>query len=178
MPEHRYDFGLTSAIAAEAIGEPGNRTFRLLVRGDSSFAVIWMEKEQLQALALAAEELLAQIGVPRGEVSEEPFEESDPARDFPAVPEVEFKIGQLGIGYDQEGSLFVLLAYELEADPEAPATLRCVLTRPQLAGLGRQSARVVAAGRPRCVLCGQPLEPAPHFCPPSNGHGVGGEETH
>lgn len=171
MPEHRYDFGLTTAIAAEALGEPGQRTFRLLVRGDHSSAVLWLEKEQLQALALAAEELLTQIGSEQGTGAEEVFEEGDPARDFPPA-DVEFKIGQLGIGYDQEGSLFVLLAYELESDPDAPATFRCVLSRQQLGGLGRQSTRVVAAGRPRCVLCGQPLEPAPHFCPPSNGHGT------
>lgn len=169
MPEHQYDFGVAAAIAAEAIGEPGQRSFRLLVRGDKSWALLWLEKEQLQALAVAAEELLAQI---RGTDPEESFEEADPARDFRSAADVEFKIGQLGIGYDQEGAFFVLLAYELEAEPEAPATFRCLLTRRQLGGLGRQCNRVCAAGRPRCVLCGAPLEPAPHFCPPSNGHGT------
>lgn len=173
MSDNKHDFGLAAAVAAEAIGEPGNRTFRLLARNDRSLAALWLEKEQLQALAVAAEELLAQI---RGTGPDEGFEEADPARDFPGRPDVEFKVGQLGIGYDQEGAFFVLLAYEIDANPEEPATFRCLLSRPQLAGLGRQSQRVCAAGRPRCVLCGAPLEPAPHFCPPSNGHGTEASE--
>jgi uncharacterized repeat protein (TIGR03847 family) len=134
--------------------------------------MLWLEKEQLQALAMAAEELLAQIRGARRGGTEESVTEADPAREFPSAPDVEFKIGQLGIGYDEDGSYFVLLAHETDADPEGPATFRCLLSREQLAGLGQQAQRVVAAGRPRCVLCGSPLEPAPHFCPPSNGHGT------
>jgi uncharacterized repeat protein (TIGR03847 family) len=30
--------------------------------------------------------------------------------------------------------------------------------------------RVVAAGRPACPLCGQPLDPAGHLCPRHNGY--------
>ena len=30
--------------------------------------------------------------------------------------------------------------------------------------------RVVAAGRPPCPLCGQPLDPAGHLCPRHNGY--------
>ena len=30
--------------------------------------------------------------------------------------------------------------------------------------------RVVAAGRPRCPLCGQPLNPTGHICPRHNGY--------
>jgi hypothetical protein len=34
-----------------------------------------------------------------------------------------------------------------------------------------QITEVVSAGRPRCPLCGQPLEgDGEHFCPGSNGH--------
>ena len=169
MPEHRYDFGLAAAIAAEAMGEPGQRTFRLLVRNDTDLAVLWMEKEQLQALAMAAEELLAQVPE-RRQSANATVEEADP-KHFQGTVDVEFKIGQLGIGYDEDGSYFVLLVHEVETDPETPATFRCLLTRPQLAVLGQQAKGVVAAGRPRCPLCGSPLEPAPHLCPQSNGHG-------
>ncbi|MBV9291748.1 MAG: DUF3090 family protein, partial [Frankiales bacterium] len=30
--------------------------------------------------------------------------------------------------------------------------------------------RVVAAGRPPCPLCGNPLDPQGHVCPRQNGH--------
>jgi 5-methylcytosine-specific restriction endonuclease McrA len=29
---------------------------------------------------------------------------------------------------------------------------------------------VVAAGRPTCQFCGQPIDPDGHICPRSNGH--------
>jgi hypothetical protein len=29
---------------------------------------------------------------------------------------------------------------------------------------------VTASGRPRCPLCGSPLDGSLHFCPGSNGH--------
>jgi predicted amidophosphoribosyltransferase len=28
----------------------------------------------------------------------------------------------------------------------------------------------VAAGRPICSMCGQPIDPEGHFCPRKNGH--------
>jgi uncharacterized repeat protein (TIGR03847 family) len=30
--------------------------------------------------------------------------------------------------------------------------------------------RIIAAGRPPCPLCGQPLDPAGHVCPRQNGY--------
>lgn len=168
MPDEMRDFGLALAIAAQAIGEPGNRTFRLLVRNESATATLWLEKEQLQALAIAADELLAQVGLPPH--GTEQLAQADPEQDFRARPAVEFKVGQLSIGYDEAGKFFLLLAHGADEDPEDPASFRCLLSRPQLSGLGKQAHEVIAAGRPRCALCGAPLEPAPHFCPPSNGH--------
>ena len=48
-------------MQAQAIGEPGHRTFRLMVESsDGRAAALWVEKEQLQALGLAVEQLLAE----------------------------------------------------------------------------------------------------------------------
>jgi hypothetical protein len=35
-----------------------------------------------------------------------------------------------------------------------------------------RAARIVAAGRPPCPLCGAPLDPQGHICPRRNGHFV------
>ena len=32
------------------------------------------------------------------------------------------------------------------------------------------SKEVVAAGRPTCAMCGEPIDPEGHFCPRRNGH--------
>jgi hypothetical protein len=58
----QYVFGPASRLQAQAIGEPGHRTFRLLVESDDGrAAALWVEKEQLQALGLAVEQLLAEF---------------------------------------------------------------------------------------------------------------------
>jgi hypothetical protein len=36
--------------------------------------------------------------------------------------------------------------------------------------LSAESAAVVAAGRPRCTMCGEPMDPEGHVCPQQNGH--------
>ena len=49
-------------------------------------------------------------------------------------------------------------------------TLRCLIRQSQFRRLSEQIAGIVATGRPRCPMCGQPLSGRVHFCPPSNGH--------
>jgi uncharacterized repeat protein (TIGR03847 family) len=43
-------------------------------------------------------------------------------------------------------------------------------TREQMLSLARHGALVCAAGRPRCPLCGNPMDPEGHRCPALNGH--------
>jgi len=69
------------------------------------------------------------------------------------------------------------LAEELEQleGPAAPVALepgriRFWATREQMLSLARHGAMVCAAGRPRCQLCGNPLDPEGHQCPALNGH--------
>src|SRR4051794_40948754 len=60
MDDVRYDFATVNRLEAEAIGRPGQRTFRIILgneRGET--AVLWIEKEQIQALGDAIERLLA-----------------------------------------------------------------------------------------------------------------------
>ena len=85
-----------------------------------------------------------------------------------------FRIGQLGLGYDAEKGLLVLVAYELPEE-ENPSTINVVrfwATPEQMRALARHAAGVVAGGRPICVLCGRPIDPEGHFCPKRNGHGA------
>jgi len=51
-----------------------------------------------------------------------------------------------------------------------PGQVRLWVTRGQAYALARRGEREVAAGRPTCRMCGEPLEPEGHFCPRSNGH--------
>ena len=91
-------------------------------------------------------------------------------------------IRRLALGQDESelesGPRYVLLVYDLEGsgseeeEPSQPATFACRATREQLRALSRNIAEVVAAGRPRCPLCGEPMESTvkPHGCVRTNGH--------
>ena len=51
-----------------------------------------------------------------------------------------------------------------------PSRIRFWATREQMLSLARHGASVCAQGRPRCQLCGNPIDPEGHECPALNGH--------
>jgi uncharacterized repeat protein (TIGR03847 family) len=60
---------------------------------------------------------------------------------------------------------------ELDDGPAPdPAKARFWATREQMRSLARHGAAVCAQGRPRCQLCGNPIDPEGHQCPALNGH--------
>src|SRR5688572_15231911 len=87
-----------------------------------------------------------------------------------APPDVEFKVGQLALGYDESERLYLILAHDIESDLEGPARFSCQVTRPQLRLLAETIVPLLAAGRPRCPACEAPLGSGKHICPRANGH--------
>jgi uncharacterized repeat protein (TIGR03847 family) len=63
----------------------------------------------------------------------------------------------------------------LEAEQPQGERVRFWATREQMAALARHGAEVCSAGRPRCQLCGNPMDPEGHQCPAMNGHRKLGE---
>ena len=170
--------GRVEWIGAEALGLPGQRTFRLLAYKQGNSAQLWLEKEQLQALTEAIARMLMEIDTARGmdlvRGPETATSQSKPP-DFPANPEIDLSAGSFGLRYDPQRDVIALEAYERDApdnDPNDPPAFRCLATRQQMEALQMNSIEVIAAGRPRCPLCGTPLSSPgmPHFCPPMNGH--------
>jgi uncharacterized repeat protein (TIGR03847 family) len=84
-----------------------------------------------------------------------------------------FRVGQMGLGYDEDRNLLVLVAQELLPEGEDPSTASSARfwgTPTQMRTMARQATEVVAAGRPVCPLCSAPMDPEGHFCPRRNGH--------
>lgn len=160
------DFGVARGVDAQSFGQPGQRTFRLLLLGESGqSASLWMEKEQLQALSIALKQMLAQL-----EYSDEP--PTADAADFPVVADHDFRVGRLGMGFHAVDRTVALYAYELGAgdeDDDEPS-LRARLTQGQSAALIVKLDEIVIGGRPVCPLCGLAMDPAGHACIRSNGH--------
>ncbi len=55
--------------------------------------------------------------------------------------------------------------HESDEDEEDGYIARIYATRPQVRAMAARGAQTVAAGRPPCPLCNQPMDPAGHRCP-------------
>ena len=164
------DFGLVDVVDAEAIGAPGERTFRLRARAGSTRAALWMEKEQLAALGRAISQLLADRARRRDEPLPEP-----PAMDaFGLEPDVELRVVRLGIDYleDEDGRVRILVDdQEAAGTGQHPRVPHGGWAARRRARSWRRSARWSRRDGPLCPLCGRALEgDGQHFCPGSNGH--------
>jgi uncharacterized repeat protein (TIGR03847 family) len=178
------DLGPVEKVGAEAIGQPGQRRFRLFaVVRDISIA-LWMEKEQLNNLSIALDRILAQLTEGRilrteAQASAQPPPEGAPAN-FPAKPNYEFQVGQLRISYDERRNLLVLISVPLEIVMEPGQEPQVILreedslsfrfTLQQAQHLSSSITILVSSGRPVCPLCGTPLDDGPHACAKQNGH--------
>ena len=170
MAEAQRDLGPLNSFETEAIGQPGQRRFRLrLIASDHTAASLWIEKEQVDALATAVRRVLAQ----NRRVNETAQPTPRPLAVFPLNPEVDFQVARLALGYDDNNGAFAIYAVDV-ADAEADnPTLRAAFSREQARLFAVQAEHTVASGRPLCPLCDTPLEDGeytPHLCPPSNGH--------
>ena len=165
-------------LRAEAIGEPGQRRFRLMAVVDGETYVVWMEKQQLQALGLALEQMLEQL--PDNGPDLEPSGAPVP---FDTETRRQFRAGRMELGYDERRDRLVIVAHDINEDGEddeedvddigrepTQPSFGCRLTRAQARDVSAEAAAVVAAGRPRCTMCGAPMGPGPHVCPQQNGH--------
>ena len=160
-----FEFTDPDLFTAGAVGPPGQRVFYLQAREGGHLASLKLEKQQVAALADYLADQLADapdVGPPPS---------LDLALVEPAVPE--WIVGPLGIAYDDDVDRFILVAEELlDADDAEqgvePATARFRLRRDQVAAFVDHARALVAAGRPPCFLCGQPVDPAGHICPRNN----------
>ena len=174
MFEALHEFGRISSIKADAIGEPGQRRFRLLIEaaGDRS-AELWLEKEQLFNLGVAIKRLLAVVeskeddpGVQSAEGEEMPTPSMGPGQ------HLDFQVDRMGVGFDDQRRLYIITAHGIETDEqEERPDVSLMASRSEVYALTEELFRVCAAGRPLCPLCSAPMGPEPHICPRHNGHG-------
>src|SRR3954452_8917796 len=148
MKRPRHNMGRVKWIGAEALGVPGQRTFRLLAFSDAMAAQLWLEKEQLQALAEAVARMLLQIDSEKGmDFRREPSASADPKpSEFPAAPDIDIQVGSLGLRYDAQRDLIALEASERDAEDGTPPAFRCLTTRSQMESLQVNSLEVVSSG--------------------------------
>ena len=155
------------SIGVGTIGPAGQRQFYLRASGGGETVVLNCEKFHVQSLVTRMRQLLEAQG-------EEAPTEVDIKPPPPAQPgESAWTVGDLGLGYHEGKSRFVIVAREAasseEADPETLATARFWITEDQVRRFSRQADAVLQGGRPTCQYCGLPIDPSGHPCPAANG---------
>ncbi len=170
MSEFNIDLEAVQRLTAGAVGPRGQRIFYVQVRRGNRLITLIAEKEQVRALADAVARLLDSLAEknPRLTTSDDMLI-TDMSLEEPIEPE--FRIGQMGLGYDAERDMVILLVQSVADEGDDPLRARFSASRPQMRALSSHAAQVVAAGRPICGNCGRPIDPSGHFCPQRNGHG-------
>jgi uncharacterized repeat protein (TIGR03847 family) len=161
------------------VGSPGDRTFYLQAVDGNRIVSVALEKQQVAILADRLDQLLDEIVARTGtalpaaaadnEALEQPVDE-------------EFRVAAMGLAWDGDAGLVVIEAQApvdspaeaeetlLEDVEDGPDALR-VLIEPRAArSFVERARRLVAAGRPPCPLCSQPLDPNGHVCARLNGY--------
>lgn len=159
-----------SHLTIGTIGEPGHRTFYLQgSRGVQTISLV-IEKEQAIMMVNSFESLLTELEQkhpPSVRESQEPIWMDMRLRE---PVEALFRVGNMGLGYNEKSDQVVLVAYELVEEGEEPNVVSFWSTRQQVQSLIKHTNEVIRAGRPICGNCGRPMDADSHFCPNRNGH--------
>lgn len=192
--EHRYD--APDRFVSGTVGEPGERTFFLQARQGNRLTSVACEKQQVSVLAEHIDRVLGEIGrLSEGTVPVPPKRtavyDNEPL-DAPITEE--FRVGTMTIAWDPADTRIVIEMFsvsdeeieidldeavgeaeaaEVLAQAEAERAGEVLIVRiapPAARDFVARSMALVAAGRPACPFCLQPIDPDGHICPRANGY--------
>lgn len=183
MTRQVFDFAAPDRFVVGTVGLPGERTFYLQARQGSTITSVALEKAQVTALAERVDQLLdeAVTRSPGADIPAEPpaqLADSAPL-EVPLIEE--FRVGAMALGWDEANLRVVIEAHAIgdeetevpdigDDTQDGPDTLRVWLPAGYARAFAERARQVVAAGRPPCPFCAQPLDPAGHICPRANGY--------
>ncbi len=176
VPRIVHTFDWPDRFVVGTVGPPGSRTFYLQARSGSRTVSVALEKEQSAALAAKIDDVLDDLMALEGNPASIPAQASEALVDEDALDqpvEEQFRVGMISLGWDRSTTQLVVEAVPVETvDPE---TLEPVGSQPEESlvvripvgtarAFAERTRRVVAAGRPPCPLCGEPVDPEGHTC--------------
>jgi uncharacterized repeat protein (TIGR03847 family) len=187
MPRQVFDYDPPDRFVAGTVGQPGSRTFFLQARAGARLTSVALEKAQVSVLAERVDELLDEVvrrsggQAPVPAVAPAGSEDNDPL-DTPI--EEEFRVGTMSLAWDGEAERVVIECFAEgvdvaegaedgeaeEPDEQSGAVLRVSMSGANARAFAKRALAVVAAGRPPCPFCGQPLDAEGHICARANGY--------
>jgi uncharacterized repeat protein (TIGR03847 family) len=186
---HRYD--APDRFVAGTVGQPGERTFFLQAREGNRITSVACEKQQVSVLAEHLDRVLDEVlrrsaGVVDVPPASSQARDTDPL-DAPITEE--FRVGTMTIAWDPSIDRIVIELFsnvDEDDDTAEEATSATAASEPDeidadevfvvkiTASYARdfvaRAQALVAAGRPSCPFCLQPLDPHGHICPRANGY--------
>ena len=185
---HRYD--APDRFVVGTVGQPGERTFFLQAREGNRMTSVACEKQQVSVLAEHLYRVLDEVlRRSAGEVDVPPA--SSKARDtdpLDAPITEEFRVGTMTIAWDPSIDRIVIELFsnvdvvEESTQPPPAATAEeadeidadevfvVKITASYARDFVARAQALVAAGRPSCPFCLQPIDPQGHICPRANGY--------
>jgi uncharacterized repeat protein (TIGR03847 family) len=173
MPRIDIDLHPVSHITADAIGQPGKRVFYLQGWQGERTVTLILEKLQIQSLAIGLEQFLAEVHEKFPDLPEAVSEYQEEQMQIHPPVDPLFRVGEIGLGYDAESDLLVLVVREVVpegGEPDEAGVVRFWCTRSQMRAMAHWGMEIASRGRPLCPQCGEPMDPEGHFCPKKNGH--------
>src|SRR5690606_5165251 len=144
MPNIEIELNPVDFITVGTIGPKGQRVFHLQAGKDDQIVSMIIEKEQAWALSEAIRELVDDLDKRYPETN--PTEISQFNMDLREPIEPLFRIAQMGLGYDEDRNMIVLVAQELvitdeDVDPDTiePGIVRMWSNRAQMRALSMHS---------------------------------------
>jgi len=164
-----FDFPAPEVVMPCTLGDPGDRLFLLNVVHDGVPVLFKLEKSQVAALCDYLAGILADLPAIDAAVVPRACAPPDPSAAITSWP-----IASLAVAYEEADDRILIVAEPFEEaleghDPdEGLPSARIRMSRAQVAGFIHVGRELVAAGRPPCPLCGQPMGPGRHACPRMN----------
>jgi uncharacterized repeat protein (TIGR03847 family) len=160
------------SITVDAIGKPGSRIFYIQGKKGTEVISLIIEKVQLQSLIIGVSDFLEEVSTRFKKEAQMDVDFQEEAMTIHPPVDPLFRVGDMGLAYDESGDMVCIIAKESPADlpAEEGSVVRFWCTRAQLLTLANWAVAVIERGRPICPQCGEPMDPEGHFCPKKNGH--------
>jgi uncharacterized repeat protein (TIGR03847 family) len=177
-----FEYNPPERFIAGTVGSPGDRTFFLQAVDGARVTSVALEKAQVAVLAERVDALLDEVvRSSGGEAAVPAIAPTSMTDNSPLQTPVEedFRVGTMSLAWDAGAQRVVIECLEVGEEPTsegdltpAPGAglLRVSLTGSAARAFAKRAIAVVAAGRPPCPFCGNPLDPEGHICPRANGH--------
>jgi uncharacterized repeat protein (TIGR03847 family) len=136
-------------ITAGALGQIGQRVFYIQAERGLDRITLKCEKEQIQALTDAIDEMVENLESEFGLSRHKDLAVDGVAMTVKSPPEPLFRVGDMGLGYDAGRDRILLVAQEALEDDEQrdPREVRLFATRAQMQVLSQYAREQVARGR-------------------------------